>query len=156
MISKNTYIQPVKEEHIQEILTDSPAHNMEIYENRTINQKDAIDYICSEGTQVQAAKSGKIIFIIDNVTKTGTKKQLKTEELDGNQIVLKHENNEMTLYSHLKHASIKVRLDQKVKTGEIIGYSGNTGWSKKPHLHFAVIKDYKNKEGYYSVKPKWK
>lgn len=44
-----------------------------------------------------------------------------------------------TLYAHLLYA--KVRYDQKVKKGDIVGYMGNTGYSTGVHLHYGVIVD---------------
>jgi len=42
-----------------------------------------------------------------------------------------------TIYWHLK-MEIPVKVGQKVKTGDILGYSGNTGFSTGPHLHFGL------------------
>lgn len=52
----------------------------------------------------------------------------------GNMILVRHYNNLETLYAHLSKMIVKV--GQEVKAGDIIGYSGNTGFSTGPHLHF--------------------
>ena len=52
----------------------------------------------------------------------------------GNMILIRHYNNLETLYGHL--SKMKVKVGQIVKAGDIIGYSGNTGFSTGPHLHF--------------------
>ncbi|MFA7081453.1 MAG: peptidoglycan DD-metalloendopeptidase family protein [Bacteroidales bacterium] len=52
----------------------------------------------------------------------------------GNMILVRHFNNLETLYAHLSKMIVKV--GQEVKAGDIIGYSGNTGFSTGPHLHF--------------------
>jgi murein DD-endopeptidase MepM/ murein hydrolase activator NlpD len=54
----------------------------------------------------------------------------------GKWIMVKHPNGLSTLYGHL--SLIKVNNNQTVGTGEIIGYSGSTGYSTGPHLHFSV------------------
>mgnify|MGYP001290204838 CR=1 FL=1 len=58
----------------------------------------------------------------------------------GKWILLDHANGLSTLYAHLD--VISVQPGQRVATGEIIGYTGNTGFSTGPHLHFTVyVKD---------------
>ncbi len=58
----------------------------------------------------------------------------------GKWILIDHANGLSTLYAHLD--TISVTPGQKVATGEIIGYTGNTGYSTGPHLHFTVyVKD---------------
>ena len=59
----------------------------------------------------------------------------------GRFILIIHENNYQTLYAHL--SQFKVRKGEKVKKGEIIGYSGNTGRSTGPHLHYQVYSNEK-------------
>ena len=54
----------------------------------------------------------------------------------GKWILVEHFNGLSTLYAHL--SLIKVRKEQEVKAGDLIGYSGNTGYSTGPHLHFTV------------------
>lgn len=54
----------------------------------------------------------------------------------GKWILIDHANGLSTLYAHLSHVS--VQAGQKVSTGEIIGYTGATGYVTGPHLHFTV------------------
>ncbi|OGY43611.1 MAG: hypothetical protein A2731_00310 [Candidatus Buchananbacteria bacterium RIFCSPHIGHO2_01_FULL_39_8] len=54
----------------------------------------------------------------------------------GKWITIKHDNGLTTLYGHLSVQSVAV--GQKVKTGDIIGYGGLTGYSTGSHLHFTV------------------
>ncbi|MDQ3077106.1 MAG: peptidoglycan DD-metalloendopeptidase family protein [bacterium] len=54
----------------------------------------------------------------------------------GKWILIKHNNGLSTLYAHL--SVIKANAGQAVNSGDVIGYSGNTGYSTGPHLHFTV------------------
>jgi murein DD-endopeptidase MepM/ murein hydrolase activator NlpD len=54
----------------------------------------------------------------------------------GKWIMVKHADGLSTLYGHLSLQS--VRVGQTVATGELLGYSGNTGYTTGPHLHFGV------------------
>ena len=57
----------------------------------------------------------------------------------GNYVIIKHSAGYKTLYAHLKSASVSVGAS--VTTATVIGYSGNTGYSTGPHLHFTVYKN---------------
>ena len=98
--------------------------------------KHSIDFLVPEGTPVYAAAAGKIVWIRNDSNEGGAHKKYWFK---GNRIVLKHKNGEYTAYEHLKYKRSLVNLGDKVKTGQIIVYSGNTGYSFHPHLHFEVF-----------------
>ena len=54
----------------------------------------------------------------------------------GNAIIIDHQNGEYSLLCHFKHNSIKVKVGDKVRQGDVIGLCGNTGNSTQPHIHF--------------------
>lgn len=54
----------------------------------------------------------------------------------GNIVVIDHKFGVMTRYAHL--SSFGVRAGQQVKRGDVVGYVGNTGRSRAPHLHYEV------------------
>ena len=64
----------------------------------------------------------------------------------GNRIVIKHKNNEYSAYEHFQHKGNVVRAGERVRKGQLIGYSGNTGFSYRPHLHFEVFNNPSNDE----------
>ena len=54
----------------------------------------------------------------------------------GNAIIIDHQNGEYSLLCHFKHNSIKIKVGDKVRQGDVIGLCGNTGNSTQPHIHF--------------------
>jgi len=67
----------------------------------------------------------------------------------GNYVVLKHLNDEYSLYGHLQYHSLTVQKGDTVKQGQPIGRLGNTGKSSCPHLHFQLMNgsDYSTARG---------
>lgn len=55
---------------------------------------------------------------------------------DANYVVLSHEGELETQYLHLE--SVAVHLGDKVRAGDVLGYSGKTGWACGSHLHFKL------------------
>ena len=55
-----------------------------------------------------------------------------------NHVRILHDDGTMALYAHLDLASVSVRPGGRVRAGQLIARSGNTGFSSGPHLHFAV------------------
>lgn len=85
------------------------------------------------GTPVFAAEAGRVVTIDNNDKSYWNKNQY------GKYILIKHPDNLTTLYGHL--SITVVQKNQNLKQGDLIGYSGNSGYSKGPHLHFGVYWD---------------
>ena len=99
--------------------------------------QNALDFNMKTGTPVGAARGGIVIAIQQDSTSGGTDSHYENE---GNYILIMHIDNTFAIYAHLKHKGSVVNVGDKVKAGSIIGYSGNTGLSSGPHLHFEVYK----------------
>lgn len=94
---------------------------------------NGVDFRASVGSEVLAATAGTVRGIGD--TDTACRRASY-----GRWVLIDHDNNLSTLYAHL--SLIKVSPGQRVERGDVIGYSGQTGYATGPHLHFSVfIKD---------------
>jgi len=97
--------------------------------------KFAVDFVMPVDTAIHAARSGTIIEVNNDFYKSGTEKAYKSR---ANSIRILHEDGSMAIYAHLALEKAQVHPGLLVKAGQLIGYSGNTGFSTGPHLHFAV------------------
>lgn len=69
----------------------------------------------------------------------GTVSETYTNSAGGKQIIINHPNGYRTGYAHL--SEYRVSAGQRVRRGQVIALSGNTGGSTGPHLHFTLRKD---------------
>ncbi len=90
---------------------------------------NGIDFRASRGTPVKAVLGGTVKGL-------GNTDEQKGCYSYGKWILIEHSNGLSTLYGHLD--LIKVSVGQSVAEGDIIGYSGQTGYSTGPHLHLSV------------------
>ena len=93
------------------------------------NGHNGIDLRAQVGTPVRAAESGVI-------KATGNSDYICPRGSYGKWVLIEHPNKLATLYAHL--SLVRVSPRQEVGRGDIIGYSGNTGYTTGPHLHFTV------------------
>ncbi|KAF1685041.1 peptidase [Pseudoxanthomonas broegbernensis] len=96
----------------------------------------AIDFAVPEGTPVLAAREGTVLQVESDFARAG----LDRERYGGraNYVRILHADGSMALYAHLKPEGVLVRPGQRVRQGQRIALSGNTGFSTAPHLHFVV------------------
>jgi hypothetical protein len=64
---------------------------------------------------------------------------LPLDEADGNFVVLDIGSGLFVNYAHMRPGSVKVKLGDRVKRGDLLGEVGNTGNSQAPHLHLHVM-----------------
>jgi murein DD-endopeptidase MepM/ murein hydrolase activator NlpD len=116
---KSSFIVPCKYKRISSPFTNKRWHPI-LHRYRAHH---GIDYATPVGTPVHAAYNGKVIF-------AGKKGGY------GNVVIIRHPGGYKTYYAHLSR--FKTHVGKRVKTGELIAYSGNTGRSTGPHLHFGL------------------
>lgn len=90
---------------------------------------NGVDFGVPPGTKVIASLGGTVIDVGNTDAVSGCYSY-------GKWVLVKHGNGLSTMYGHL--SSISVSPGQSVSTGQLLGYSGNTGYSTGPHLHFTV------------------
>ncbi|MGO9830285.1 MAG: M23 family metallopeptidase [Myxococcaceae bacterium] len=93
----------------------------------------AFDFNVAIGTPIVAAAPGVVVQTQDRFDRSA--------DMDPDQynfVLIDHGNGVLSEYGHLRHHGTRVRPGQRVGQGELIGYSGDTGRSTGPHLHFAV------------------
>ena len=88
-----------------------------------IKAHNGVDYAAKRNTPIKASGDGFVQFI-------GRQRGY------GRTIEIKHGGNIKTLYAHLERFNDKLKVGDKVKQGDIIGYVGDSGDATGPHLHF--------------------
>jgi len=99
----------------------SPARKHPIL--NTIRAHRGVDYAAKEGTPIKVTADGKIIF-------RGWRGGY------GNAVIVQHGNKYSTLYGHLSRFDTNAKNGNRVKQGQIIGYVGQTGLARGPHVHY--------------------
>ncbi|MBO4700206.1 MAG: peptidoglycan DD-metalloendopeptidase family protein [Alphaproteobacteria bacterium] len=90
-----------------------------------------VDFRAPTGTPIPSAGAGRVVARGFN-------------RGHGNFIRIRHNGSFETLYAHMSKFAKNVKVGTTVKQGQIIGYSGSTGLSTGPHLHYEIIKDGKH------------
>ena len=104
--------------------------------HRTLDSKYAVDIAMPVGTDVLAARGGIVFDTASNNFSGGISEKKHAQY--ANFVRILHDDGTYAVYAHLHWNSIRVRPGERVKAGQYIADSGNTGFSSGPHLHFAV------------------
>jgi ribosomal protein S17 len=89
------------------------------------------------GKPVLSPAAGYVQEIIDHIEDNEIGK-INRKDNWGNTIVISHGQGLFTKMCHLRKDSFKVRVGDRVRTGEVLAACGNSGRSPEPHLHFQV------------------
>lgn len=121
---------PEGEQHMLTQGNDTPhTHN-------SIISKYAYDFSMPTGSYVAATRGGVVGVIVERYTTGGNKLALMRKS---NRILVCHDDGSVAAYAHLKYRGAVVEVGDRVFAGQVIGLSGNTGYTTNPHLHFTVL-----------------
>lgn len=95
----------------------------------------SIDFEMPVGTRVLAARGGMVVEVVDGFTEGGPDRALWRK---ANKVVIRHDDGTLASYLHLRPGGALVRPGARVRAGQPIAESGNTGFTSAPHLHFMV------------------
>ncbi len=98
--------------------------NARIFNDTLQSFHTGTDFRAAMQTPIKASNDGVVVLVSERY-------------LSGNSIIINHGKGIYSAYFHLD--SFKVKPNQKVKQGQIIALSGNTGRSSGPHLHFSIV-----------------
>lgn len=106
------------------------------FSHRDAENRYGVDFAAPPGTPVRAARPG-VVMEVENGFDGGGRD--RANDLGrANFVRILHADGTMALYAHLQRGGLRVRVGQRVSTGETIGLVGATGFATGPHLHFAV------------------
>ena len=89
------------------------------------------------GRDVLAPADGVVTDVIDGVRDNRPGSMSPLSAL-GNAVFIRHGKNEVSVLAHFKQGSIKVKVGDAVKKGQVLGLCGNSGNSSEPHIHYQV------------------
>lgn len=125
LLAATPAIQPLSNADLKRVASGFGYRIDPIY--KTVKFHGGLDFSAAQGTPIYATADG--------VVRTAG----NTANGYGNHVVINHGYGYETLYGHMYR--IKVKVGQRVKRGEIIGWVGSTGKSTGPHCHYEVHKN---------------
>ena len=125
LLSAIPAIQPVRNENLRRIASGFGWRNDPFTKVKKFHY--GMDFTAPRGTPVYATGDGRIERADNRATGYG------------NHIRVNHGYGYTSLYAHLY--KYNVRVGQRVKRGDVIGFVGSTGRSEAPHLHYEIYKD---------------
>jgi murein DD-endopeptidase MepM/ murein hydrolase activator NlpD len=94
------------------------------------------------GASVQATGAGKVAAMFDGMADSRSFNEAEIPArpmvIFGNFVVIDHQNGEFSLFAHLKQGSIKVKVGEMVRRGQMIAQIGASGSANIPHLHYEL------------------
>lgn len=98
--------------------------------------ENSLDFTMPIGTEITAARDGVVVKVVENNDQSCANKSCASFN---NYILIYHNDGTFSQYVHLKKEGSLVQEGDQIKEKDVIGYSGNTGMSNGPHLHFMVF-----------------
>ncbi|MGA9481122.1 MAG: M23 family metallopeptidase, partial [Candidatus Acidiferrales bacterium] len=95
------------------------------------------------GAEIHAVADGVVTQVKDGLPQNtpGAKSlavPLSLETIGGNHVIMEIGDGLYAFYAHMQPGSVRVKVGDKVRRGQVLGLLGNTGNSSEPHLHFQI------------------
>ncbi len=97
----------------------------------------SVDWTMPVGSTVLAAREGVVVAVRSDQQGGGTAEEFAERV---NQVVVEHADGTLAEYLHLRYRGVAVKLGQRVATGDLLGFSGDTGYTNGPQLHVRVYR----------------
>ncbi len=97
----------------------------------------AVDFSMPVGSEIAAARAGVVIAVIQKNPNNPDEKTAPA--MMANEVLILHADGTTGVYAHLTTDGAKVSFGETVRRGQVIGLSGNSGYSRGPHLHFDIL-----------------
>lgn len=97
--------------------------------------ENALDFTMPLGTKIFSSRAGIVIKVVQNFNENCPEKEC---EKYNNYVIVYHNDGSFSRYDHLKKNGVILKEGETIIENQLIGYSGNTGRSTGPHLHFMV------------------
>ena len=111
------------------------AHGGRLTSHNNKQNLYAVDFYMPVGTPVVAARAGVVVDVVLQHENGGRDVAFMEQ---ANMITIVHDDGTIAEYAHLSPGEALVSRGERVAAGRLLGYSGNTGYSTGPHLHFVV------------------
>jgi hypothetical protein len=97
----------------------------------------------AQGNDALAVANGTVVAVKDSIPEnvpgiTSRAVPITLETVGGNHVIIDIGGGKYAFYAHLQPGSLKVRVGDHVRRGQVIGLVGNSGNSTEPHLHFHI------------------
>ncbi|MGA8205289.1 MAG: M23 family metallopeptidase [Woeseiaceae bacterium] len=111
----------------------------EVATHTTPDSYYAVDIAMPIGTDIVAARDGIVFDVASRHFSSGL--DPIRDGPNANVVRILHDDGTYAIYAHLNTNTIRVKPGDRVRRGQYIADSGNTGYSSGPHLHFAVVRN---------------
>jgi hypothetical protein len=94
------------------------------------------------GQDVLAVADGIVVVTKDSIPENvpgGRAVPITLETVGGNHVVIDIGNGRYAFYAHVQPGSLRVKVGDRVKRGQVLALVGNSGNSTEPHLHFHIV-----------------
>jgi murein DD-endopeptidase MepM/ murein hydrolase activator NlpD len=130
------YLLPVpadKEFYISQAFLGEATHASHV------QSEYAVDFPMPIGTAIHAVRSGIVMDVSGDFFEGGASEKMLDQ---ANYVRVLHDDGTMAVYAHLELETVRYPIGKRIERGQVLAFSGNTGFSTGPHLHFVIQKNF--------------